>query len=357
MRFALRHRDTIDFYQYLQWIADSQLGEAQAAALDAGMTVGLYRDLAVGVSPDGSETWANQRLYVGAATVGAPPDALALRGQDWGLPPLHPKRLEQQSYAEFVHLIRSNMRDCGALRIDHVMGLLRLWWVPSGTEATEGAYVYYPFEDLVGIVALESQRSRCLVIGEDLGTVPDQIRDALPAAGIYSYRVLMFEKDGDGGFRRPSDYPQRALATISTHDLPTLYSFWDGSDIRLRQQLNLYPDEQTANHTIAARGRDRSAILRALEEQGIAGGERHEMNTALMCDIHRYIARSASALVMVQPEDWLAMTEAVNVPGTTTAAYPNWRRKLTAGIDEMLEHPSARELFEVMNAERNRGGG
>lgn len=356
MRFALRHREAIDFYQYLQWIADTQLDEAQAAARDAGMTIGLYRDLAVGVSPDGSETWANQRLYVGAATVGAPPDALALRGQDWGLPPLHPKRLEQQSYAEFVHLIRNNMRDCGALRIDHVMGLLRLWWVPSGAEATDGAYVYYPFDDLLGIVALESQRARCLVIGEDLGTVPEQIRDVLPAAGIYSYRVLMFEKDGNGDFRPPGEYPRRAVATVSTHDLPPLYSFWEGSDIRLRQQLGLYPDDQTAHHTAAARGRDRAAILRALEAQALHVDANEQMNTELMCAIHGFLARSNAAIVMCQPEDWLGMTEAVNIPGTTSSAYHNWRRKLTLDIDAMLEHSAAQKLFAALNEERRKTG-
>ncbi len=356
MRFALRHRDAIDFYQYLQWIADSQLAEAHAAALDAGMSVGLYRDLAVGVSPDGSETWANQRLYVADATVGAPPDPLALRGQDWGLPPLHPRRLEQQSYAEFVHLIRNNMRDCGALRIDHVMGLLRLWWVPSGSEATDGAYVYYPFDDLVGLVALESRRAGCLVIGEDLGTVPDQIRDRLPAAAIYSYRVLMFEKNEDGSFRRPADYPRRALATVSTHDLPPLYSFWSGSDIRLRDQLGLYPDEETGRQMNAARSRDRSAVIEALRTNGIDVADAAALTPDLAVAIHRFLARSESAVVMVQPEDWLGMTTPVNIPGTMSSAYPNWSRKLNESVDDMFDHPTARRVFSAMNTERGRAG-
>ena len=201
------------------------------------MSIGLYRDLAVGVSPEGSEAWANQQLFAAGATVGAPPDSLALKGQDWGLPPLNPGRLRRQAYAEFTQLIRSNMRDCGALRIDHVMGLLRLWWVPQGSDATEGAYVYYPYRHLLGIVALESRRAGCLVVGEDLGTVPDEIRKTLPAAAVYSYRVLMFERHEDGRFKAPHEYPRRALATVSTHDLPPLYSYWDQSDITLRAQL------------------------------------------------------------------------------------------------------------------------
>ncbi|MDH3768468.1 MAG: 4-alpha-glucanotransferase [Gammaproteobacteria bacterium] len=354
MRFALRHRDSIDFYQYLQWVADSQLAEVQAAAIESGMVIGVYRDLAVGVAPNGSETWANQRLYVGDASVGAPPDALAMGGQDWGLPPLHPKRLGQQSYASFVHMIRSNMRDCGALRIDHVMGLLRQWWVPTGSDASEGAYVYYPFDDLAGIVALESQRAGCLVIGEDLGTVPEQIRESLPAAAIYSYRVLVFEKEADGSLVQPEDFPRRAVATVSTHDLPPLYSYWEGSDMRLREQLGLYPDEQTLHRAVAGRAQDRSAIVSALSKNGMSAEDTQNMNTQLMSAVHQYVARSSAAIVMAQPEDWLGMTEAVNVPGTTPTAYPNWRRKLSTGIDEMMDHPAARELFSMMNAERSR---
>lgn len=355
MRFALRHRDSIDFYQYLQWIANEQLAEAQVAAKDAGMSIGLYRDLAVGVSPDGSENWANQKLHVHAATVGAPPDALALKGQDWGLPPMNPKRLVQQAYAGFVQLMRSNMRNCGALRIDHVMGLLRLWWVPAGSDATEGAYVYYPFDDLLGIVGLESRKAKCLVIGEDLGTVPDQVRDALPLAGIYSYRVLMFEKNEDGSFRNPADYPRRAVATVSTHDLPPLYSYWDGSDINLRAQLGLYPDEQTLHHTVAARAADRKKLLLALVDGGMAEPEAKQMNTTLMCAIHQYLSRSNAAIVMTQAEDWLGMTEAVNIPGTSTSVYPNWRRKLSTDIDSMLNDTAAKELFARINAERGKG--
>lgn len=354
MRFALKHRDTIDFYQYLQWIADAQLADAHGAALDAGMRIGLYRDLAVGVSPGGSEAWANQQLYAAGANIGAPPDPLALNGQDWGLPPLDPRRLRRQSYAEFSRLMRANMRDCGALRIDHVMGLLRLWWVPETSDATDGAYVYYPFRELLGIVALESERSRCLVIGEDLGTVPDDIREALPAAAIYSYRVLMFEKRPDGSFKAPGEYPRRALATVSTHDLPPLYSFWDLSDIALREKLSLYPDEHTAGQSTTERLRDRQALLEALAEQGLGHHDAETIDEQAVAAIHRYLARSEAAIVMAQPEDWLGMTDPVNVPGTSTDEFPNWRRKLTTDIDGMLDHPGARTVFAALNAERAR---
>lgn len=355
MRFALRHRDAIDFYQYLQWIADQQLADAQAAALEAGMSIGLYRDLAVGVNPAGSEAWSNQQLFANGATVGAPPDALALKGQDWGLPPLNPGRLRRQSYAEFTQLIRGNMRHCGALRIDHVMGLLRLWWVPHGSDATHGAYVYYPYRELIGIVALESQRNQCLVIGEDLGTVPDEIRQSLPTSAVYSYRVLMFEKHADGRFREPSEYPRRALATVSTHDLPPLYSYWNLSDIDLRERLGLYPDEQTLHHARAGRARDKSALLHTLRDAQLGDPAAEEMDEQLCVAVHQYLARSAAALITVQPEDWLAMTDPVNVPGTSTAAFPNWRRKLSADVDAMLNHAAAHKLFAAFNFERGRG--
>lgn len=354
MRFALKHRDAIDFYQYLQWIADAQLADAHAAAREAGMRIGLYRDLAVGVSPGGSEAWANQQLYAAGASIGAPPDPLALNGQDWGLPPLDPRSLRRQSYAEFSQLMRANMRDCGALRIDHVMGLLRLWWVPQGSEATDGAYIYYPFRELLGIAALESQRAQCLVIGEDLGTVPDEIRDKLPEAAIYSYRVLVFEKRPDGSFREPAEYPRRALATVSTHDLPPLYSYWDFSDIELRHGLGLYPDGHTAQQQAEERGRDRQALTAALRSQGLGEFAAEQIDEQSVAAIHRYLARSEAAIVMAQPEDWLGMTEPVNVPGTSTAQYPNWCRKLTTDIDGMLDHPGARAVFAALSAERSR---
>src|SRR5690606_17821367 len=191
-------------------------------AVEAGMPIGLYRDLAVGVDGGGAEAWAEQTSYSFEASVGAPPDPLALHGQDWGLPPLNPRRLREDGYSTFMKIMRANMRHCGALRIDHVMSLLRLWWVPRGESATNGAYVYYPLHDLLGILALESQRNRCLVIGEDLGTVPDQIRTAVPEANVYFYKVVYFEKDRHNRFKLPRDYIPRAMATFTTHHLTTL---------------------------------------------------------------------------------------------------------------------------------------
>ena len=212
-RFAAEHAERVEYYEYLQWQADLQLGAARARVL-ARLGVGLYVDLAVSIDRAGAEAWTHRRVLASGASVGAPPDAFNMRGQNWGLPPLIPHRLRAAGYAPFIDTLRANMRHAGALRIDHVMGLLRLFWIPEGGA---GAYVRYPFADLLGILALESQRHRCLIIGEDLGTVPDEVRTALTATGILSYRLLYFRRGRDD-FLPPSDYPVQALVAASTHD-------------------------------------------------------------------------------------------------------------------------------------------
>ena len=207
------------------------------------MPIGLYGDYAVGANPSGSETWSDQGSYRMGAEIGAPPDPLALKGQGWGIPPQDPSVMQEQRLQGFVRLIRNNMRYYGALRLDHVMSLFRLWWVAAGSSPTEGAYVHYPLQQLLTVLSLESSRSACLVVGEDLGVVPDEMRRAMPEYGLYHYKVLLFEKL-DGRFRRPDEYPRYALATVTTHDMPTLRSYWEGRDIELRRRLNLYPSAE-----------------------------------------------------------------------------------------------------------------
>jgi (1->4)-alpha-D-glucan 1-alpha-D-glucosylmutase len=356
--FARDHAGDLEFYEYLQWIADEQLAAIQAAARARGMSIGLYRDQAVGVDAEGADAWAAQELYRSGASVGAPPDALALQGQDWGLPPPDPRALVARGYDDFVQLLRANMRHCGALRIDHVMSMLRLWWVPAGASADAGAYVEYPFEDLLGIVALESARNRCVVIGEDLGTVPDRVRNALPATGLLSYRVLYFEKDDAGRFRRPADYPSLALATVTTHDLPPISSYWDGADLALRERLDLYPTEDVRRRCHDERVSDRKALLGALAAEGllpqgpVAGSSTHTtMTFELAAAIHVYLARSRSWLMSVQAEDLLLMCEPVNLPGTSEE-HPNWQRKLASGIEALFATPRVQALCRRLNAER-----
>jgi 4-alpha-glucanotransferase len=353
--FAEQHAKQIEFFMYLQWLATTQLAAVQQLARDNGMALGLYSDVAVGVDPNGSEVWSNPDLYVEGISVGAPPDPLALKGQDWGIPPQHPLQLTAQSYQPFVRMLRANMQSAGALRIDHVMTLCRLWWVPRGFEATEGVYVHYPLDDLMKLLALESVRNKCLVIGEDLGTVPDAMRDAMERFGLYHYKVLFFEKARDGQFIAPHHYAQRALAVVTTHDLPPFKSWWQSDDIVLRQQLQLYPDEATRQQVLHEREHDRRLLLLALTRAALWQWQEHEAlpaySHALMRAAYLYAGLSRSALVVIQPEDLLHMIDPVNVPGTSTQ-HANWQRKLSTDLSETLQSPDVVELFGAMKKSR-----
>jgi 4-alpha-glucanotransferase len=355
--FEQQHANAVEFYAWLQWVADEQLAAAQRLAHELGMPIGLYGDYAVGVNPSGSETWSNQGVYRTGAGVGAPPDPLALKGQDWGIPPQDPHALTAAQYRPFRELIAANMRHFGALRLDHVMALFRQWWVPVGMGATEGGYVHYPVDDLMSVLALESVLRRCLVVGEDLGTVPDEMRHAMAEFAVYSYKVLLFEKRADGGFRRPDEYVRRAIATVTTHDLPTLRGYWAGLDLELRDRLRLFPGEEIRRHVYEERVRDRAQLLAALEEQGLrpaledarqasgaADDAEHGYGEPLAHAIQLYLARSAASLVVLQYEDLIGMTDPVNVPGTSDE-HANWQRKVTADIASALGRESSLRLF------------
>jgi 4-alpha-glucanotransferase len=354
-RFALERPVEVEFYAYLQWLAHEQLLHAQALTRELGMPIGLYGDYAVGASPSGSETWVDQASYALGAEIGAPPDPLALKGQGWGIPPPNPAAMQSQRLQGFVGLIRCNMRYYGALRLDHVMSLCRLWWVPGGCAATDGAYVYYPLQELLTVLSLESERNSCLVVGEDLGVVPDEMRRAMPEFGLYHYKVLLFEKVA-GRFRRPEEFVRRALATATTHDMPTLRSYWEARDIELRRGLGLYPSEQIESDIVRERDHDRGQLLAALREQGLdpvrPSAPLEPYTADLGRALHIYLARSSTALVALQIEDLLGMIDPVNVPGTDSE-YPNWRRKLSADIEDM----AAREDFSEQFAEINRARG
>src|SRR5207244_3113760 len=240
-KFARAHADRVGFFEFLQWQADHQLGAAAAAGREGGLGTGLYRDLAVGVNPHGADAWVDPALVVPGAAIGAPPDLLARAGQNWGLAPINPLALRRRGFAPLIAALRANMRHAGVLRIDHVMSLQRLYWVPSGFPATRGAYVNYPFRELLRLVALESRRQSCAVIGEDLGTVPDGFRETMRRANVLSYRVRSEERRVGKGCRPPCDYPPLAAASAATHDLATLKGFWLGRDIDWRRPLALYP--------------------------------------------------------------------------------------------------------------------
>jgi len=356
--FAAAEHVRVGFYAWLQWLAEEQLAAVGRASFAAGLGVGLYQDLAVSVDRAGAEAWGWQHLYARGASIGAPPDDFNLAGQDWGLPPLVPDALVQAGYAPFIDTLRANMRHAGALRIDHVMGLMRLFWIPQGMPATEGAYVHYPFEALLGIVALESQRNRCMVVGEDLGTVPDAVRAALGPAGVLSYRLLYFEKDAGGAFRAPAAYPEQALVAVSTHDLATLAGFWAGHDLQERAALGLFPDEQVHERQVLDRGEDRARVLFALEREQLLPAPASvdpvsvpAMTAALARAVHRYLARTPARLLLVQLEDVLGQLEQTNLPGTT-GERANWRHRLGADLETLLGDDRWRLLAAALSAER-----
>ena len=346
--FAAAHAEDIHFHQYLEWQGRLQLGKAGRA-----LSLGLYGDLAVGVERGGADVWIDQRLYALDASVGAPPDDIGPQGQDWGLPPWLPERLRGEAYAPFIRMLRANMAFCGALRIDHIMGLFRLFWVPPGHKAEQGLYVRYPIDDLMGIVALESVRNRCVVVGEDLGTVPDEVRAAMARYGVLSYRVFYFEKDwSNGRFKHPHEYPAQALVAATTHDLPTLAGFWRGRDLDWRERLRLCPPGTCAGHR-QRRAEERTRLLQALQECGLDPGTvgEGEVPPALTQAVYRLLARTPSAILMVQGEDLLAEEEQPNLPGTVDG-HPNWRRRLSINLEDWGEFAQAHGLLAALAEER-----
>jgi 4-alpha-glucanotransferase len=356
--FAATHPLQVQFHLYLQWLAHEQLRYAQALTRELGMPIGLYGDYAVGSNPSGSETWMDQTSYRMGAEIGAPPDPLALRGQGWGIPPQDPVVMQTQRLQGFARLIRNNMRYYGALRLDHVMSLCRLWWVAAGDSPMDGAYVHYPLDQLLTVLALESTRAACLVVGEDLGVVPEEMRRAMPEFGLYHYKVLLFEKVGER-FRRPDEFVRRALGTVTTHDMPTLCSYWEGRDIELRRRLNLYPSLEIEQEVQRERDRDRIALLAALEEQGLkpagVNSPFDPFSAELANALHVYLARSRTVLASVQIEDLLGMVDPVNVPGTDRE-YPNWQRKLTADVEDMAVRHDFDATFQLIGAARSGRG-
>ena len=351
-----RHADRAEYFQYLQWQAELQLGAASEHARACGLAIGLYGDFAVGADAGGAETWIQSAVYAPDMNIGAPPDDFNLGGQDWGLPPMLPQRLKAAGYSPFITALRAAMRHAGALRIDHVMALMRLFWVPQGTGPVDGAYVAYPFSELLGIVALESARNHCLVIGEDLGTVAPGVRAALGTAGVLSYRPLYFERTGDAEFASPESYPAQALVTIGTHDLPTLSGFWAGRDIAARRRLRLYPDENAPAQQLAARSLDRGRLMRALERAGVlaAADAPRRMTVDLMIAVHRFLARTPAAVMAVQLEDVFGQDTQVNLPSTTEDQYPNWRRKLNIPLESWASNRRFAALTRMLRKERRR---
>jgi 4-alpha-glucanotransferase len=350
-RFAEEHHDAVAFQLWLQYLADRQLAEAREAALGAGMRIGLYLDFAVGEVPDGSSTWSDRSLVLGGLRVGAPPDYFNEAGQDWGLAPLSPLKMAAQQAAPFRQLMADATRRAGALRIDHAMALWQLFLIPEGVGTAGGTYARYPVGRMLEALAAASKENACLMIGEDLGNVPEGFREVMAAAGVLSYRILLFERD-ESGFIPPEDYPRQALVCLSTHDLPTFRGWWRGDDIRLRTEIGVTAAEGL-DERLAERAGERAELLDDLAASGLFDGDApvEAPPDALAVAVHRHLARAPSQLFATRLEDLAGDAAAVNLPGTSDE-YPNWRPKLGITLEEIGKSELFRAITAALAAER-----
>ncbi|MFZ0052889.1 MAG: 4-alpha-glucanotransferase [Desulfobaccales bacterium] len=356
----------IRLHQYAQWLAAGQLQEViSAAAHRQGLPFTLYQDLALGAAAGSFDTWAHPGLFARGAAIGAPPDAFNPKGQNWGISPIIPQALRESGYQLFIEALRANAPASGMLRLDHVMGLFRLLWIPSGEVAGQGAYVHYPARELLAILALESMRRRTLIIGEDLGTMTARVRRELKRLGVFSYRVFYFERDAAGRFLAPQSYPAQAIAAVTTHDLPTLTGFWQGRDLAFKRQANLYPEAGLAEAEAAARQRDRLELIKALKGRGLlaeeaknpdpqvepraAGPAEAEVREGVL----EYLAQSSAALLEVRLEEVFGWPEQQNFPGTDMK-HPNWRGRLPWSLEEMARDQAPTRLAARLNKYRKR---
>lgn len=362
--FAAEHPDEITWHEWVQWIASEQVADVQRRAVAAGMRIGLYLDLAVGVAPDGAATWADPSLVTTKAKIGAPPDIFNELGQDWGLAPMTPATLMERDLDPFVRDVAASMRPAGALRIDHAMGLQRLFWIPQGLDATGGGFVRYPMAQMLDRLAELSNSYRAMVIGEDLGTVPIGFRDVMRERGLNSYRVFYFERNADGSFIDPSAFPQEAFACVGTHDLPTLRGWWWSTDVTARKILGFASDE-FAEEAYRERARNRMQLLQALASAGLlserlrdaafnSGEMPNDLPDETFVALHVHMARTPCRLFGVQLEDLSGAVDQVNLPGTHLE-YPNWRRKLPITLEEFPAFPLFAKTVEAVAQERPRG--
>lgn len=346
--FLKRRREDVLFHQYCQWLLDEQLRDVDARARRSGLTFGYYHDLAMAVDEHGADYWANQELFAVGARVGAPPDAFNADGQDWGFPPSHPHRDRVQGYRYFAEQMRQACRHAGLLRIDHVMRLARLFWIPEGMKAADGAYVRYREDDLLGIVALESVRNRTVIVGEDLGIVPEGFRETMRRRQFFGCRLLYFERYADGRFRPPEEYPRDALVSINTHDLATFAAWWEGSDLVTRRAIGLLRTDEEWRQALEERREERRRLIERLVERGFlppgwSGGigeprVEGELHNAVV----GFLATTPSRLFLLSQEDLFKEREQQNIPGTVTE-HPNWVRTMPWTIEDLLTNPLVRD--------------
>lgn len=330
--FRAEHREECEFQEFMQWTASRQLQACKDQSHRAGMGIGLYTDLAVGIDPNGADAWSRQDAILTGFSIGAPPDEFNPAGQDWGLAPFNPRTFSANDFAPLRMLMRALMSHAGAVRMDHVLGLNRMFLIPHGRPADDGAYVRYPFEAVLRVIAEESNRARCIVIGEDLGTVPDGFRDMLARWGLWTYRVMMFEREHDGRFRPPETYPAEALATFNTHDLPSFRGWMTSADLQTKHAIGIDPGE-----TEEARAHSRETLRWILAERAPSYAPDDFAGVAAV------LAQTPSRLVTAGLDDILGVTEQINIPGTVDQ-HPNWRRKLPVDVEDLGSHEGLRRV-------------
>lgn len=348
-RFRDDHADRVRFYEWLQWVADEQRANAQAKALEAGMSVGIVTDLAVGVNPLGAEAWMLGNVLARGVGVGAPPDMYNQLGQNWSQPPWQPRALKEAAYAPFRDTVRATLRHAGAIRLDHILGLFRLWWVPDGCRPDEGVYVHYDHEALIGILVLEAQRAGAIVIGEDLGTVEAGVGEYLASRGILGTTIMWFEKDGTTP-RSPHSYRPHTLASVTVHDLPPTAAYLAGEQVNLRESLGLLTGP--VDEVRAEAEQERVSMVRMLVDGGWLSAETVDDPLEVLVALHRALASSPCALIGVSVPDLVGDVRTLNQPGTDTE-YPNWKIPLCDGrgapvpLDTLFDHPHARAVLRA----------
>jgi 4-alpha-glucanotransferase len=351
-RFRQQHAESVDFHRYVQFELDRQLEVCARAGSEAGPPVGLLQDLALGSAAAGADDWLFPGIFAPDVRIGAPPDAFNADGQDWGLPPLNPHRMREQGYDYWIQLLRASCSHARALRIDHAMALTRLYWIPPGHSPRDGAYVRYPVRDLLGILALESQRHGAAVIGEDLGTVPRGFAAQLARAGALSWRVLYFERRGRG-FRPARSYSRRALVTANTHDLPPLAGFVRGRDLELRRQIGAIPSETALAEAQAERSAACRGLARRLTREGILGERTALPPPPELCAVvNSFLSRTPAPFVGISLDDLAGETEPVNLPGAPAELFPSWRRRMALAIESLRSHAGVRKGLRAVDSRR-----
>jgi 4-alpha-glucanotransferase len=354
---ASAEEEAIDFRRWLQFELDRQLAAAASVAGEAGCALGLYQDLALGASRASADTWMAPACFGAGASIGAPPDAYAPEGQDWGLPPLHPHRLRSDGYRLWSRILRAAIAHAGAVRLDHAMGLVRLFWIPEGCPGSEGAYVSYRSDELLGILALESRRQRAVVIAEDLGTLPAGLPELLADWGLLRSAVMRFEREEDGSFRPAERYPERALATLGTHDLPPLPGFLSGADLALRHAAGALGSDEALAAARVERDAEREALVRRLQQDGLLGDPEPDAEEIIRA-AHVFLARAPSILLAASLDDLAGEQEPVNLPGVPIERHRSWSRRMSRPFEELTRCPSVkRRLAALRERSHDRGSG